>query len=89
MKHLAPESVGVLVQLFNRVVVEAIPPKSWRKLKMVALYKGKGNVMDANNYRGIAIMPPLAKLLMAMLCRRLEQEADRLDARAYTMAGFR
>ena len=58
------------------MVKEFIPPSFWRSLKVVPLYKGKGDSTDCNNYRAIAIMPPLAKLLMALINRRLELYAE-------------
>ena len=35
------------------------------------LYKGQGDINNFNNYRSIAIIPPFAKLFMAVMNARL------------------
>ena len=42
------------------------------------LYKGKGAVSDANNYRGIALMPNALKILTKLLARRLQTAVGHL-----------
>jgi hypothetical protein len=42
----------------------------------VPLYKGDGDKMDCNNYRSIAVSPPMAKLFMAIVNRRLTKIAE-------------
>jgi hypothetical protein len=53
------------------------------------LYKGKGDVTDPENYRSIAIPPPLAKVFMATINARLTTTANTLNLHAPTQAGFR
>ena len=65
------------------------PPASWRHLKMVPLYKQKGDRYSPDNYRGLAVGHPLAKLAMAVINQRLTVEADQGNLRAPTQAGFR
>jgi hypothetical protein len=40
------------------------------------LYKGKGPLDDANNYRGITLKSQLLKLLESLLCARLRTFAE-------------
>jgi hypothetical protein len=39
----------------------------WRETKITPLYKGAGDKHDCNNYRSIAIIPPFAKIMMAVI----------------------
>ena len=57
--------------------------------KLVALYKQKGSELDCNNYRGLAVMQPLNKLIMALLNVRLAKFAEENELRAPVQAGFR
>ena len=38
-------------------------PSKWKIAKVVPLYKGKGSKFDAKNYRHVAILPILSKVL--------------------------
>ena len=38
-------------------------PNKWKIAKIVPLYKGKGNKVDPKNYRPVAILPILSKVL--------------------------
>ena len=39
----------------------------WKTAIITPLYKNKGNIEDLNNYRGISVLPPLAKLFEKLL----------------------
>ena len=56
---------------------------------MVPFYKGSGSYHDCDNYRAIAVMPPMAKLFMSVLNTRLEKISNDAELRAETQAGFR
>ena len=56
---------------------------------MVPLFKNKGDRRDPDNYRGLAVGHPLAKLAMSTINQRLQTLADEGGLRAPTQAGFR
>lgn len=56
---------------------------------MVPLFKNRGAPSDPDNYRGLAISHPLAKLAMSAINQRLQTLADDGGLRAPTQAGFR
>ena len=73
---------GQLLELFNDILKPGSePPDSWRKTRLVVLFK-KGDQNLVKNYRPIAILPIMYKLFARMLCNRLqptitsEQSAD-------------
>ena len=38
-------------------------PTKWKIAKIVPLYKGKGSKLDSKNFRPVAILPVLSKVL--------------------------
>ena len=62
---------------------------SWHKTKVVPLYKGQGPTTNPENYCSIAITPPFTNLFMAVINRRLNDKATKLNLHAPTQAGFR
>ena len=89
IKHIAGDGLEPLADLLNICVKANKPPSTWRKLKMVPLYKQKGAPTDPANYRGLAVGHPIAKLAMSAINQRLQQVADDGGLRAPTQAGFR
>ena len=72
----------------NKTAIDNKPPQSWRDSKIVPLYKNKGRTDDPSNYQSIAIIPPFAKLYMAVLNNRLTKIGQELDIYAPNQAGF-
>jgi hypothetical protein len=89
LKHLGRKGIEQLTSFLNNTAIDNPPPQTWRESKVVPLYKNKGRPDDPNNYRSIAIIPPFAKLFMAVLNNRLTDTAKALDIHAPTQAGFR
>ena len=66
-QHLRGGALGPLTDLINKCTIQQCPPAHLTVTKLVALYKNKGSVLDCNNYRGLAIMQLLNKLIMSVL----------------------
>ena len=47
-----------------------IPP-DWKRGLVVPIWKGKGNLQDCNNYRGITLISVLGKMLTHLLLMRV------------------
>jgi hypothetical protein len=73
--------------LLTTVCHRGIPP-AWNRLTMSSIHK-KGDPQVPSNYRGIAVMAVLPKLLAAVLLARLERATETKQLRASTQAGFR
>ena len=56
---------------------------------MLPLYKGKGSILDCDNYRSLAVMGPFMKLFMTLIESRLSKLSEANALRAPTQAGFR
>lgn len=89
IKHLGSIGIEQVTNFINSTAIDNPPPQKWRETKIVPLYKNKGNPADPNNYRSIAIVPPFAKLLMAVINNRVTTIAKELEVHAPTQAGFR
>ncbi len=81
--------IGSLATFLNESAIATAPPDSWKTAKVIPLYKGKGDASLPENYRSIAITPPLSKVFMAVMNNRLTTEANKKKLHAPTQAGFR
>mgnify|MGYP003455006595 FL=1 len=81
--------IGSLATFLNESAIATAPPDSWKTAKVIPLYKGKGDASLPENYRSIAITPPLSKVFMAVMNNRLTTEATNKKLHAPTQAGFR
>ena len=67
-KPCSPPLVSAITKLFNDCLLSGIVPQDWKSALVTALFKGKGSdPQDVNNYRGIAVLPPLAKAFEKIL----------------------
>jgi hypothetical protein len=64
--------VTALTDLFNAIIIRKQIPLDWKLNVTVPLYKGKGDVNDANNYRRISLISSVGKLFMCMLMARIQ-----------------
>jgi hypothetical protein len=79
----------VLLGLFNRMWQDQYVPACWRRAQIVSIFKGKGDPLDMNDYRGISLMPVPLKLLLVIMAARLERVLAARGLLAREQAGFR
>jgi len=84
LKYLSEEAVDSLCFFLNTFLKFSLPPTDWRTLKVVPLYKGHGDITDCDNYRAIAIMSPIPKLIMSIINHRLEKVSEDRSLRTPT-----
>jgi hypothetical protein len=89
LKHLGPAGIECMACMLNKSAIDQLAPSLWRTAKVTPLFKGKGDATNPENYRSIAVAPPLSKLLMAVMNRRLTEHAKADKLHAPTQAGFR
>ena len=82
VKILAKQDIMYVVEAMNQVLQQGIP-EIWKKSRMVP--KGKGDILECNNYRGIKLMCHSMKLLERLIEARLRQITS-IDTTQY---GFR
>ena len=62
-----------IVEAFNNILKSNKMPNDWRKSRMVPIFKGKGDILECNNYRGIKLMSHTMKLWERMIEARLRE----------------
>ena len=80
---------SVLARLFTAVFRSGKVPHEWLLGAITAIYKGKGDPAEPNNYRGITVGHVLGKLYALVLNLRLSAWAEAKGKRAHGQAGFR
>jgi hypothetical protein len=78
----------VLHRLVLRCWTDRKVPPSWGRMKIVPIPK-KGDKLDLNNFRGISILPAIAKLFNALLASRLTASLEKHRRLVPEQAGFR
>ena len=63
LKLASKQVVPAVCHILNLSVQTNRFPSKWKIAKVVPLYKGKGSLFDAKNYRPVAILPILSKVL--------------------------
>ena len=84
MKILASYSVDHLTETMN-IVMEDGMPRNWKRSRLVPIYKGKGSILECNNYRGIKLMSHTMKLAERFIEARLRD----ITEMANNQHGFR
>ena len=71
---LGNKGVEFLVNFFNRLLQAKKMPDEWRRSELVPLYKGKGDIKECANYRGIKLMSHTIKLWERVIEARIGKE---------------
>ena len=70
-KVMGKDGVDMLMRLFSVVWKDGKIPDAWRESTIVPIFKGKGDMQDSGNYRGIVLMSHTLKLWEKVLEGRL------------------
>ncbi len=77
------------MKLFNNVLDSGKIPEDWQIGTIVPIYKGKGDVNNVDNYRGITLLSCIGKLFTSVLNNRLNVFCDLFNVIDENQAGFR
>jgi hypothetical protein len=72
IKGIYDESVSILTMLFNSCIESSDIPTEWKHPYIKVLFKGKGDTLDTNSYRGIANSSNLVKPFSRAIASRLD-----------------
>ena len=75
-KALGEEGIDLLWDLFEKIYEQEEIPDEWRKSFIVPIFKGKGDIQDCNNYRGIKLMSHTMKIWERIIDQRLRGEVE-------------
>ena len=65
-----------ITDMLNLCLQEGNIPEIWRTSTIKMLFKGKGNQMDPNSYRGIALEKCTLKILTSLITKRISEDVD-------------
>ncbi len=71
IKAAARTLVPVLTDLINMAIESCTIPIDWKTAVVTPIYKNKGVKADVNSYRGISVLPPVAKLFEKVLAEQI------------------
>ena len=87
-KVLPPHYLNLLVCLWNKILQTSQIPQHWCTGIIIPVLKS-GDKLDVNNYRGITLLPVMAKVLFAILSKRLYVWAETKQIIPVEQFGFR
>ena len=87
-KALGDEGVEILHILMEKVWDQERIPEEWRGSILVPIFKGKGDIQECGNYRGIKLMSHTLKILERMIEARLREEVEIGREQVGFMRGF-
>ena len=62
LKASGDTGVWLVTELINSIIKEELIPEDWHKSIIVNLFKGKGDSLDAGNYRGLKMLDQVMKV---------------------------
>ena len=89
IKNCPKELHPAIVKLFNIILESGKVPSEWTVGIIKALYKNKGDMEDANNYRGITLLSCLGKLFTSIINARLYEYVTKENLLGNEQVGFR
>ena len=76
LKLIKKEAVPAICHILNLSIQTNRFPTRWKVAKVVPLYKGKGSKFESKNYRPVAILPVLSKVLERVVFIQLVRYMD-------------
>ena len=89
LKHCPDELLPAIVKFFNIILESGKVPSEWTVGIIKPLYKNKGDINDANNYRGITLLSCLGKLFTSIINSRLYDYVTKENILGNEQVGFR
>jgi hypothetical protein len=71
LKSAASVFTPIITNLFNDCIEQAVLPDEWKMAIVTPIYKNKGSNEDMNNYRGISVISPIAKIFEKILALQI------------------
>jgi hypothetical protein len=70
LKLILDKLAPILTKIIDFAITTSSIPEDW-KSALVTLFKNKGKTTDLNNYRGISVLAPMAKIFEKVLAIQL------------------
>ena len=89
LKSIAQTITPLLTKFYNHILCSGEYPSFWTSAILCPIYKGAGSSSLPDNYRGIALLPHLGKVLCRIIKDRMETWIDRRNLISQNQGGFR
>ena len=89
LKNSPVAIVENITKFFNLVLSSGVVPRDWTIGLIQPIYKGKGSLKNADNYRGITLLSSIGKLFTSILNDRIKNYFDCTGFLGDEQAGFR
>ena len=89
IKAFSENHLHLLTQTFNVVLLSGHIPNEWATGVIKPIYKNKGDINDADNYRRITLLSCLGKLFTSVINEILTVFIDSNQIMSEAQAGFR
>ena len=89
LKSSSKKLKTILAYLFNYSFLTSKIPSEWKTAVVTPLFKKKGSNEDLNNYRGISILPPVAKLFEKLVHNQILDYFNSKNLISNDQHGFR
>ena len=86
---LGNKGVEFLVNFFNRLLPGEKMPDEWIRNVLVPLYKGKGDIKECGNHRGVKLMSHSMKLWERVIEARIRKEVTIAEQQFGFIPGWR
>ena len=73
-KSLGEEGIDILWDLMQKIFSQEKMTEEWRGSLIILIYKGKGDIQECGNYRGIKFISHTMKIWEKIIERRLRVE---------------
>jgi hypothetical protein len=89
LKVASTKISDLILLLFNLILKSGKTPNNWSVGFICPVYKGKGDMLNTDNYRGITMLSCFGKLFTSILNDRIHSFLDKNDLLGTEQAGFR
>lgn len=89
LKYCAVEIAKPLAKIFNSCIATSLVTNQWKFAIVTPLFKGKGSRDNCDNYRGISVLQPIAKVFERILAAQIVNYFDNNGLFCQEQNGFR
>ena len=89
MKLIPDTFTPIFTKLINSAIDSGSIPEDWKSALVTPLFKNKGKTTDLNNYRGISVLSPMAKIFEKVLATQITKYFEKDELFTPHQHGFR
>ena len=87
LKPLGEAGVAEVRDLIEEIISEGCIPSDWQESYIVNLYKGKGDALNRDNYKGLKLIEQTMNVLERVVERLIQQRVEIDEMQCGFMSG--